>query len=124
MTQLLLKRSPCVGCGFSCFKANCSKDVKMPLKLNKAVTNALLRTNAANLEEVKAVPFETTDFFGFIKVLAVMFDDIANGEDMYAIIGATSKRDAYTLTIKQNGAPTTVYGSSLEDLAAKLSDLL
>lgn len=96
----------------------------MPLKLEKQKSSTLLKLNVQSVNEVSKVPFETTDFFALVQVIANMFDDISQGEDMYMILGATSKRDAFTCAIKLDGAATTIYGSSLEDLAAKLADLL
>lgn len=96
----------------------------MPLKLTATKTSDLLANNVHSIEADAELPFNTTEYYALCQVLAEVFDSIASGADMYVIIGATSKRDAFTCTIKENGAPTTTYGSSLEDLAAKLSNLL
>lgn len=96
----------------------------MPLKLSATKKSDLLANNVNSVLADAEIPFNTTEYFAMCQVLADVFDSIANGADMYVIIGATSKRDAFTCTIKENGAPTTTYGSSLEDLAAKLANLL
>jgi len=96
----------------------------MPLKLNKSAFNNLLANNVSALDADKALPANTTYYYNLLQVVAQVFDDLAHGEDVYMILGATTKKDAYTCTIKFAGAPTTVFGTSLEDLSAKLADLL
>lgn len=96
----------------------------MPLKLNKGSFNNLIANNVFALDHDKALPMETTFYYNLLMVVAQVFDDISKGDDVYMIVGATSKKDAYTFTVKLSGAPTTVFGTSLEDLSAKLADIL
>jgi len=94
------------------------------MKLNKPTNNALNGDNVSYVEGNAEVPFNTTSYYDLVRVLATMLDEIAGGKDEYMIIGATSKRDAFTVTIKENGVPTNFYGDSLDDLAVKLSAIL
>jgi hypothetical protein len=96
----------------------------MPLKLDKPKTSNLLALNVSSLQRDEELPINTTNYHSLLVVIANMFDDISHGADMFMMIGATSKRDSYSLTIKLDGAPTSFYGSSLDDLAAKLEQLL
>jgi len=59
-----------------------------------------------------------------LTLVADMFDQIANGEDMYMTIGATRKKDAYVLTVKWNQEGTPIYAESLLEMAAKAEEML
>ena len=69
-------------------------------------------------------PGKGKDYVALVQLVAQMCDMIAAGEDVYMIIGATSKKDSFSLTVKQNGDGTTVYATSLPDLSLQASTLL
>jgi len=95
------------------------------VKLNTATRGTQLQAVSAK-EVATALQGVGADFpfYGLLAILAEMSDNIAQGRDQYATIGATKARDALVVTIKDNGVGTPVYGASLGDLSTKLEGLL
>lgn len=62
---------------------------------------------------------------GLLAVIADMFDDIAKGREYYMIVGATSNKSAFSVTVKSGQTIVAqVYGGTLEEISTKVLDLL
>jgi hypothetical protein len=94
------------------------------MKLTKP---SIKRVENANLDHVKRAAKDLvgiTRYVPLLMLIADMFDGISDGEDLYMMIGATKNRDSFSLTVKQDGQPTTVYAVNLVDLATQADTLL
>jgi len=96
----------------------------MPLKIHQPAIVHLVGNNSVLVQTELELPLAETKVVSIIAVIAECLDMIAGGEDIYLVIGATPKRDAFTLTVKHNGSPTTLYASSLSALADQAAGLL
>jgi len=59
-----------------------------------------------------------------LRVIAELLDMIANGEDIYMVLGATRRKDSFTVTLKHNGIPTILYSATLVGLSDEVATLL
>jgi len=87
------------------------------VKLNKRTTK-LDTGNKSNLEQDALVALSASEYWPLLCTLADMMDMIADGTQAYCIIGATSNRSAFSVTMKVDGAGDSVYGSSFQEVAA------
>lgn len=94
------------------------------MKLTNEKKASLPRDNEQKFTEQVFEPMSNASYMNLIILVAQMFDEIAKGREMFMIIGATSKRDTYSVTIKDAGVPTSVYATSLEELCTLIADLL
>jgi len=94
------------------------------MKLTKPTADRLFSANLTAVKAVSKKPLDQTPYIGLVEVVADLLDNIAQGEDMFMIIGATSKKDSFVATVKHDGTPTSVYGISLTDLSTVLESLL
>jgi len=61
---------------------------------------------------------------GILAVIADCLDHIANGHDMYLVIGTTRLNTSFTLNWKGTDAPGPVYAEDLQGLSTNCGDLL
>jgi len=94
------------------------------MKLKKS-TNAGLSQN--NVKEVKAwagKPLQDTPYMGLLLVLADMCDMIGRGSTCYVVIGSTSSKTAFSITMNAEGEKDARYGPDLAQLATGAQDWL
>lgn len=94
------------------------------MKLTQSVSARLEAENELKLAQSMAKDKSAARYLPLLQLVAQMCDMIANGENIYMIIGATSKKDSYSLSVKLNNEATTVYASTLEDLSTQAGTLL
>lgn len=94
------------------------------MRLNKPAAKSCADNNVSTLRSADGNKLGDSPYDGLLELIAEMFDAIAKGEDFYMIIGATSKRDSFSLTVKESGQPTTVYAPDLPSLCTQASTLL
>lgn len=94
------------------------------MKLTKTDAVTVYGGNEQTVTKNQATQSAASRYQPLVLLIAQMCDAIAAGEDMFMIIGATSRRDAYVLTVKQSGVPTSVYAPSLEALCDAAKTLL
>lgn len=80
--------------------------------------------NAKELTLSSTAELSKTEYYWLVALVADMFDMIATGEQIYMTIGSTKDRSAYTLTVRTEGEPVTLYGVSLRELVSKCQSLL
>jgi len=84
----------------------------------------LSKANAERLVSDVSDDIGNSLYYPLMQLIAEAFDAIADGEDVYIILGATSNKSAFVCTVKQDGSPTSVYGPSLTDLSLAVQNLL
>jgi len=94
------------------------------MKLTNRQPAALSQVNEESLLDSAANCMTDCREVYLLTLIAQLLDNIAKGEDMYMIIGATSNKSSFVVTVKHNGTPTSVYGASMPDLSLACQDLL
>ena len=116
--------APCIGCTIHCYVKNCMGGMSKSVKLGVNTREALSRENDTSVVADSSQQLADTRYYPLIQLVAEMFDNIAVGEDMFMIVGATRNRSSFVVTVKHDGDSTSVYGSSLAALALACQDLL
>lgn len=115
---------PCIGCSVHCFVKNCQGGMNRTMKLGTTSKGVLSKANEDRLLSDDRHIIGDTSYYELLQLVAQMFDNIADGEDMYMILGATSNKTSFVLTVKHNGTPTSIYAQSLVELGLASKDLL
>jgi len=94
------------------------------MKLNSKQVSRVSGGNEEAFLATAKEPGKGKGYVPFVQLVAQMCDIIAEGGDIFMIVGATSKKDSYSLTVKNNGEATTVYATSFLDLCKQAETLL
>ena len=94
------------------------------MKLKAQATERIPEGNEAAFLQQAALPKGGSSYVPLVQLIAQMCDMIAQGQDIFMIIGATQKKDSLSLTVKFNGEATSVYATNLVGLATQSSTLL
>jgi len=81
----------------------------------------------SNLEGVRAsykTPVGNSPYTTLLEVIADMLDQIAKGDNCYMVIGSTSSKTAFSVTVNVAGEKDARYGSDLAALSAGAGDWL
>lgn len=93
----------------------------------KLKSNAPVKLKSDNVKAVKAwaqTPLHETPYYALLVMLADMCDTITKGENCYAIVGSTSNKTAFSLTVNISQDKDSKYGAGFEEIAAGAADWL
>jgi len=94
------------------------------VKLPKQTGGKLTNDNKKGVSAWGKTPLEETPYYSLLVLLGDMFDTIAKGDNCYAILGATSARSAFSLTVNISQDKASIYAPSFEEVAAGAQDWL
>jgi len=94
------------------------------VKIPKQSAGKLANDNQKAVKAWGKTPLEETPYFSMLVMFGDMFDLITKGDNCYAILGATSSRTAFSLTVNISQDKASLYGPSLEDLGTGAQDWL
>jgi len=94
------------------------------MKALNSQTTTLVKDNAAVLITYEGSLLKDTPYYGMLTLIAEMFDMIAQGENAYMVIGSTSNKSAFSVTLNAVGGKDARYAASLEQLAMAMESWL
>jgi len=94
------------------------------VKLQKTTNAGLAQTNTKELKAWAAKPLQDTPYYGLLLVLADMFDMIGRGSTCYTVLGSTSSKTAFSITMNADGGKDARYAPDLATLATGTQDWL
>jgi len=94
------------------------------VKLPKQTAGKLAMDNMKSIDAWGKTELKATPYYALLLLLADMFDTIAKGDNCYAVIGATSNRTAYSLTVNISHDKASIYAASFDEIAAGAADWL
>jgi len=94
------------------------------MKLNNANTNKIRNDNSAVLGKQAPAPGKFPPEWHILEFLAQMADLIADGKNMYVVIGSTQDKTSLTFSVKGDLGNMAVYAGSLAELGLQLKPIL
>lgn len=83
---------------------------------NKRQQARIKPTNLAELEDAVKDGGDTKPFDALLTAIAGTLDELANGADVYILIGATRDGNSLVFNLKGTDGPGAVYAKSLKEL--------
>lgn len=94
------------------------------MKITPKKSSALVAQNITEVQAWAETSLRDTPYFPLVLLIADMFDAIAKDEQAYMVIGATSNRTSYSVTLNVNGGKDSRYAEGLAGLATGAADWL
>ena len=94
------------------------------MKLDNTNSNKIRNDNSKVLGNGAPAPGKTPPEWHVLDFLAQMCDLIAEGKNMYVVIGSTQDKTALTFSIKGDLGAKTLFAGSLAELGLQLKPLL
>lgn len=87
------------------------------MKVNGRVQTKIKGDNRAELKAWNKEALVKSPYYPLLAMLAEMCDDLSAGEQVFVTIGATSQRNAFSLTVNMAGVKDAIYAGGFCDLA-------